>query len=88
MMKIIKSRLLFARGFSSQLFISRLSFYTTDQQLKTLFSPFGELTQARLVKDPITQRPKGFAFVTYKTDDQAQKAIDALNGRILSVSKP
>ncbi|PIA53018.1 hypothetical protein AQUCO_01000705v1 [Aquilegia coerulea] len=77
------NKLIWARGFTTQLFVSRLSFYTTDNELNNLFSPFGEVTEARLVKDHKTQRPKGFAFVTYKSEEQAQKAIKAMDGRIV-----
>ncbi|XP_050276237.1 organelle RRM domain-containing protein 6, chloroplastic-like [Quercus robur] len=38
---------------------------------------------ARLVKDPRTQRPKGFGFVTYESEVEAQKALKAMNGRIV-----
>ncbi|KAK2646878.1 hypothetical protein Ddye_022073 [Dipteronia dyeriana] len=70
-----------AKRLASQLFVSRLSSYTTNQELKTLFSPFGLVTQARLVKDPKTQRPKGFGFVSFQSEDEAQKALEAMNGR-------
>ncbi|KAK1562585.1 hypothetical protein Q3G72_014485 [Acer saccharum] len=60
-----------------------LSSYTTNQELKTLFSPFGHVTQARLVKDPKTQRPKGFGFVSFRSEDEAQQALEAMNGRIV-----
>ncbi|XP_059429750.1 organelle RRM domain-containing protein 6, chloroplastic [Corylus avellana] len=72
-----------AKRFNSQLFVSRISFYTTNEQLKTLFSPFGVVTEARLVKDPRTERPKGFGFVTYESEAEAQKALKAMNGRIV-----
>ncbi|XP_047260422.1 cold-inducible RNA-binding protein-like isoform X2 [Capsicum annuum] len=66
-----------------QLFVSRLSFYTTNEQLKNLFSPFGAVTEARLVKDPRTQRPKGFGFVTFESEADAQNALNSLNGRVI-----
>ncbi|XP_062172751.1 organelle RRM domain-containing protein 6, chloroplastic-like [Alnus glutinosa] len=72
-----------AKRFNSQLFVSRISFYTTNEQLKRLFSPFGVVTEARLVKDPRTERPKGFGFVTYESEAEAQKALKAMNGRII-----
>ncbi|XP_074358105.1 organelle RRM domain-containing protein 6, chloroplastic [Apium graveolens] len=72
-----------AKRLSSQLFISRLSFYTTNQELKKLFSPFGSVTAARLVMDERTQRPKGFGFVTFETEVEAQNALKAMNGRIV-----
>ncbi|WZZ31398.1 hypothetical protein YC2023_014799 [Brassica napus] len=55
-----------------------LSGYTTDQSLRQLFSPF-----ARLIKDSQTQRPKGFGFVTFESEDDAQKAMKALDGKIV-----
>lgn len=67
----------------SQLFVSRLSFYTTDEELKRLFSPYGVVTGARLVKDPRTERPKGFGFVTYESETEAQTALKAMNGRVV-----
>ncbi|XP_010260084.1 PREDICTED: cold-inducible RNA-binding protein-like [Nelumbo nucifera] len=72
-----------SRKFSSQLFVSRLSSYTTDKELKKLFSSFGIVKEARLVKDPRTQRPKGFGFVTYESENEAQKALKAMNGRMV-----
>ncbi|XP_060667455.1 uncharacterized protein LOC107427791 isoform X1 [Ziziphus jujuba] len=60
-----------------------LSFYTTNEQLKKLFSPFGAVTEARLVRDPKTQRPKGFGFVTFDSEVEARNALKALNGRIV-----
>ncbi|XP_021887634.1 small RNA-binding protein 11, chloroplastic [Carica papaya] len=72
-----------AKRLGSQLFVSRLSFYITNQQLKQLFSPFGVVTEARLVIDRETRRPKGFGFVTFESEIDAQKALEAMNGRIL-----
>ncbi|KAF3435158.1 hypothetical protein FNV43_RR22245 [Rhamnella rubrinervis] len=61
-----------------------LSFYTANEQLKALFSPFGVVTEARLVRDPKTQRPKGFGFVTFKSEVEAHKALKAMNCRKLN----
>ncbi|BBH04839.1 RNA-binding family protein with RRM/RBD/RNP motifs [Prunus dulcis] len=72
-----------AKRLSSQLFVNRLSSFTNNEQLKRLFSPFGDVTEARMVVDRITQRPKGFGFVTYKSDVEAQKALKAMNGRMV-----
>ncbi|KAI3782359.1 hypothetical protein L2E82_12404 [Cichorium intybus] len=71
------------RLIGSQLFVSRLSFYTTLKDLKRLFSPFGAITEARLVVDSRTQRPKGFGFVTFESDVDAQNALKAMNGKIV-----
>ncbi|CDP09008.1 unnamed protein product [Coffea canephora] len=67
-----------------ELFVSRLSFYTTAEELKSLFSPFGLVTQARLVIDPITRRTKGFGFVQFDSETDAQNALKAMNGRIVN----
>ncbi|KAE9600638.1 hypothetical protein Lal_00045519 [Lupinus albus] len=67
----------------TKLFISRLSFFTTTEQLKVLFSPFGVITEANLVLDSRTRRPKGFGFVSYESEIQAEKAVKAMNGRIV-----
>ncbi|KAL5581059.1 hypothetical protein UlMin_013501 [Ulmus minor] len=75
-----------AKRLSTQLFVSRLSSYTTNENLKKLFSPFGVVKEARLVKHPKTLRPKGFGFVTYDSEIEAQKALKAMNGRIVDGS--
>ncbi|KAI4323578.1 hypothetical protein L6164_023174 [Bauhinia variegata] len=72
-----------AQRVGTRLFISRLSFYTTKDYLRNLFSPFGDVTEARLVIDQKTQRPKGFGYVSYKTEIEAEKAMKAMNGRII-----
>ncbi|XP_059626641.1 organelle RRM domain-containing protein 6, chloroplastic-like [Cornus florida] len=72
-----------AKRLGSQLFVSRLSFFTTNDELKRLFSPFGVVKEARLVKDPRTQRPKGFGFVTFESEVEAHKALKSMNGRIV-----
>ncbi|XP_021654416.1 28 kDa ribonucleoprotein, chloroplastic isoform X6 [Hevea brasiliensis] len=73
-----------AKRLGSQLFVSRLSNYTTNQKLEKLFSPFGVVKEARLVLDPRTQKPKGFGFVTFDSESQAQKALKAMDGRCWS----
>ncbi|KAG2673540.1 hypothetical protein I3843_13G084600 [Carya illinoinensis] len=69
--------------FYSSFFCLGLSFFTTNEKLKALFSPFGEVTEARLVKDPRTQRPKGFGFVTFDSEVEAQNALKAMNGKLM-----
>ncbi|XP_052185739.1 small RNA-binding protein 11, chloroplastic-like [Diospyros lotus] len=69
---------------SSKLFVSRLSFYTTNEGLGRLFSPFGVVADARLVYDSKTKRNKGFGFVTFDSETEAQNALNAMNGRIIN----
>ncbi|CAN0854022.1 Nudix hydrolase 22, chloroplastic [Linum grandiflorum] len=67
-----------------QMFIQvGLSNYITSQSLEKLFAPFGVIEQARLVVDPRTKKPKGFGFVRFQSETDAQKALKALNGRIV-----
>ncbi|XP_051139362.1 uncharacterized protein LOC127257097 isoform X2 [Andrographis paniculata] len=67
---------------ASELFVSRLSFYITTGELKRLFSPFGLVEQVRLIKDSETRRPKGFAFVKFSSEVDAQNALKAMNGKL------
>ncbi|XP_068667961.1 small RNA-binding protein 11, chloroplastic-like isoform X2 [Aristolochia californica] len=81
------SQLLFSRSFSSQLFVSRLSFYTTEEELGKAFSPFGKVIEARLVQDFKAKRHKGFGFVTFESEIDAQKALKAMNNREMCSSQ-
>ncbi|KAJ6833347.1 glycine-rich RNA-binding protein 4, mitochondrial-like [Iris pallida] len=74
--------LLQKRDSSSEIFISRLSFYTTQDELKKAFSPFGNIKEARLIMDSSRSRPKGYAFVKYSSEEEAEKAVKSMNGRI------
>ncbi|XP_020583426.1 glycine-rich RNA-binding protein 4, mitochondrial-like isoform X2 [Phalaenopsis equestris] len=77
------ARLIFLRrSFSSEIFISRLSYYTTDEELSDAFSAFGTVKNARIIRDPSTNRPKGFGFVNYASEAEAQKAVKAMDGRV------
>ncbi|BAT91892.1 Organelle RRM domain-containing protein [Vigna angularis] len=66
-----------------KLIVTRLSFYITQDKLQKLFAPFGQLASVNLVFDPRTKRPKGYGFVSYNTEIEAEKALKAMNGRIV-----
>jgi RNA recognition motif-containing protein len=66
---------------SNKLFVGNLSFNTTENDLQDAFAAFGTVTEANLMMDRATNRPRGFGFVTMSTADEAQKAIDGLNGK-------
>ncbi|MCL4787332.1 MAG: RNA-binding protein [Verrucomicrobia bacterium] len=68
---------------SNKLFVGNLSFNTTENDLQDAFAAFGTVTEANLMMDRSTNRPRGFGFVTMSTDEEAQKAIDGLNGRAI-----
>ena len=65
---------------SAKLFVGNLSFNTTENDLQDAFAAHGTVVEANLMMDRATGRPRGFAFVTMSTPEEAQKAIDALNG--------
>ena len=65
---------------STKLFVGNLSFNVTENQLQDTFAAHGTVVETNLMMDRMSGRPRGFAFVTMSTADEAQKAIDALNG--------
>jgi cold-inducible RNA-binding protein len=62
------------------LFVGNMSFQTTESELTELFKPFGQITRVRVVMDRETGRARGFAFVEMPNDEEASKAIAALDG--------
>lgn len=65
---------------SNKLFVGNLSFNTTENDLQDAFAAHGTVTEANLMMDRTTNRPRGFGFVTMSSAEEAQKAIAALNG--------
>ena len=68
---------------TNKLFVGNLSFNTTENDLQDAFAAHGTVIEANLMMDRATGRPRGFAFVTMSTDEEAQKALNALNGSSL-----
>src|SRR4051794_8963780 len=66
---------------SNKLFVGNLSFNTTENDLQDAFAAFGTVSETNLMMDRATNRPRGFGFVTMATAEEAQKAIDGLNGK-------
>ena len=64
-----------------KLYVGNLSFQTTEQDLKALFAQHGTVTEANLIMDRETNRPRGFGFVTMSSSEEGQRAIDALHGQ-------
>ncbi len=74
------------------LYVGNLSYSVNDEELNALFSQYGKVTSARVIKDRETDRSKGFGFVEMADDAEAQAAIDGLNnqennGRTLTVNE-
>ncbi len=65
---------------NSKLFVGNLSFNTTENDLQDAFAAHGTVLEANLMMDRTSGRPRGFGFVTMGSPEEAQKAIDALNG--------
>ncbi|KAI3471908.1 hypothetical protein Pfo_028596 [Paulownia fortunei] len=81
---LIPALFISCRGIASKLFVGGLSFYTTEQGLSEAFSQYGQVIEAKVVMDRVSDRSKGFGFVTYASDDEAEKAIAEMNGKPLN----
>lgn len=67
-----------------KLFVSNLDFEITTAQLQELFTEMGPIVSAVIATDRETKRSKGFGFIEMETDDDAQKAIDQLNNKVIN----
>ncbi len=61
------------------IFVAKLNFRTTSEELQKHFEAFGEVSSAKVIMDRDTQRSKGFGFVEMPDDAAAEEAIQALN---------
>jgi RNA recognition motif-containing protein len=68
----------------AKLYVGNLSYETTEQNLRELFMQAGGVVSVALIKEPGTNRSKGFAFVEMSSQADAQKAISMFNGYSLS----
>lgn len=66
-----------------RLYVGNLSYNTTETELREAFGQLGTVTDAKIVMDRDTGRPRGFGFVEMSSDQEAQQAIQQLNGREL-----
>ena len=66
-----------------KLFVGSISWDTTDEGLKEFFSQVGTVEEAVIIRDRVSGRSKGFGFVTMSTEEEAQKAIEELDGKEL-----
>ena len=70
-----------ATAINKKLYVGSLPYSWTVEQLEALFTPFGRVSSTAIVSDQVTRKSKGFGFVEMGTDEEAQKAITALNGQ-------
>lgn len=74
------------------IYVGNLSRETTEDELRQVFEPFGQVTSANIIKDRYSGESRGFGFVEMTTKSEAQAAINGLNGtslgeRTLSVNE-
>ena len=75
-----------------KVYVGNLPFSFDDEGLRKVFATYGEIEEVSVIKDKFSGRSKGFGFVTFKTEEDAKKAIAALNdkdveGRNLKVNE-
>ena len=80
---------------ATKLFVGKLSFNTTEDSLQALFAAYGTVVSAQIATDRDTNRSRGFAFVEMDTQEEAEKAIEALDGKdfedrtiVVNIAKP
>ncbi|TAN13067.1 MAG: RNA-binding protein [Burkholderiaceae bacterium] len=66
----------------NKLYVGNFPYSVDEAQLRTLFEPYGEISELAMIMDRDTGRPKGFAFITFASQEAAEKALEQ-NGRDL-----
>lgn len=64
----------------NRLYVGNISFSATESELENLFSGYGELEEVKMIADRETGRPRGFAFLTFATQQAAESALE-MNGK-------
>jgi cold-inducible RNA-binding protein len=67
---------------AAKLFVGNLSYQATEEDLRELFQQAGTVQSVRIITDQFTGRPRGFGFVEMATKEEAERAIEQLNGRL------
>jgi RNA recognition motif-containing protein len=68
----------------TNIFVGNLSYQVSEDELRGVFAEYGAVERVSIVRDRDTGQPRGFAFVEMTNSEEAQKAIEALNGRELA----
>lgn len=63
-----------------KIFVGNLSFQSTDESIRSAFGAHGQVDEVAIITDRETGRPRGFCFVTMPNDNEAQAAIESLDG--------
>lgn len=69
------------------IYVSNIPYTTTEDELREAFAAFGTVSSARIIKDKLTGKSRGFGFVEMGNDDEAKNALDGMNGAELSGRK-
>ncbi|NTU42928.1 MAG: RNA-binding protein, partial [Nitrospirales bacterium] len=75
-----------------KIYVGNISYKATEDTVRALFAPFGQVESVSMITDRLTGQPKGFGFVEMASEEEAKKAIASLNGtqfmdRTLTVSE-
>jgi RNA recognition motif-containing protein len=70
---------IYLKVFTMNIYVGNLSWTMTDEDLMSIFTPFGSVTSAKILKDKMNGRSKGFGFVEMEDDEAAKAAIAGLN---------
>ena len=65
-------------------YVGNLSYDLSEEDLKTAFEEYGEVTSAKIISDRYSGRSKGFGFIEMSSDDEAKAAIEGLAGKELA----
>ncbi len=65
---------------SKRIYVGGLPFKTTEEEMNTLFSGYGQVTSAKLITDKYSGQSRGFGFVEMPNDEEANAAMEKLNG--------
>jgi RNA recognition motif-containing protein len=66
------------------MYVGNLAYAVTEEDLKKAFSEFGEVSSVKIITDKFSGQSKGFGFVEMPNNSEADQAIKALNGKVLS----
>ena len=69
------------------IYVSNIPYQTTEEELRDAFAAFGNVSSARIIKDKLTGKSRGFGFVEMGSDDEARSALEGMNGAELSGRK-
>src|SRR5215472_5110973 len=62
------------------IYVGNLDYKTGEQELRQIFEAYGQVENVNMIRDQYSGQPRGFAFVEMSNDEEAQKAIAAVNG--------